>query len=84
MTSLELRQKIDRQLETLRPEQLAFVSSFLDILHAIANTRPLQKLAPIRRGNRAIDLLKFAGTWQGDDLDECRQFVRDNRTPTQF
>lgn len=61
MTPLELRQKINQQLDSLLPEQLALVSNFIDIL-------------------QAIDLLQFAGTWQGDDLDECRQFVRDSRS----
>jgi hypothetical protein len=26
---------------------------------------------PIRRGAKVGDLLKFAGTWVGDDLEEC-------------
>jgi hypothetical protein len=26
---------------------------------------------PIRRGAKVGDLLKFAGTWAGDDLKEC-------------
>lgn len=81
MTPLELRQKIDRQLEILLPEQLALVSAFLDTLQS---SRPLRKLAPIKRGKKAIDLVQFAGTWQGDDLEECRQFVRDNRTQAEF
>ncbi|MGD2184029.1 hypothetical protein [Lusitaniella coriacea] len=81
MTPLELRQKIDRQLEILLPEQLALVSAFLDTLQSI---RPLRKLTPIKRGKKAIDLLQFAETWQGDDLEKCRQFVRDNRTQAEF
>ena len=36
MTPLELRQKINQQLNSLLPEQLALVSNFLDILQAIA------------------------------------------------
>jgi hypothetical protein len=26
---------------------------------------------PILRNSKAKDLLKFAGTWQGDDFEEC-------------
>jgi|GEM_PF-6432746 len=30
-----------------------------------------QDSKPILRGSRAKDLLKFAGTWQGDDGEDC-------------
>jgi len=30
------------------------------------------------------DLLKFAGTWQGEDFEECLQLVYDTRSPTEF
>lgn len=42
------------------------------------NQRPLRKMAPIKRGIKAGNLLKFAETWQGDDLKECLQFARGN------
>ncbi|MEH2332217.1 hypothetical protein [Nostoc sp.] len=29
----------------------------------------------IRRGSTGEDLLKFAGTWHGDDLEECLAFL---------
>jgi hypothetical protein len=29
----------------------------------------------IRRGSTGQDLLKFAGTWHGDDLEECLAFL---------
>jgi hypothetical protein len=57
MTHSELRQKIDRQLETLLPEQLALVSAFLDILQSIANFLPFQQLKPIQRDRKSeLDL----------------------------
>ncbi|MBD2495067.1 hypothetical protein [Nostoc sp. FACHB-280] len=39
---------------------------------------------PILRGSKAKDLLKFAQTWQGDDFEECLQFVYDTRSQTEF
>ncbi|HBL12770.1 MAG TPA: hypothetical protein DD379_15485 [Cyanobacteria bacterium UBA11162] len=84
MTPLELRQKINQQLETLLPEQLALVSAFLDTLQPIQKKPPLRKLTPIKRNNPAINLMQFAGTWQGNDLDECRNFVHKNRTQAKF
>lgn len=39
---------------------------------------------PIVRGSKAKDLLKFAGTWQGEDFEECLQLVYDTRSPAEF
>ncbi|NJL64518.1 MAG: hypothetical protein HC903_25205 [Methylacidiphilales bacterium] len=39
---------------------------------------------PIIRGSKAEDLLKFAGTWQGDDFEECLQLVYENRSRSEF
>jgi hypothetical protein len=94
MTELELRQKIDRQLGQLALNQLAIVSAFLDSLpsedpilfwerSAIAQ-RPLRRLKPVKRAAKAIDLLKFAGTWQGNDLEECLRVVHETRSKSQF
>ena len=86
MTDLEIRQKITQQLAQLPTDQLSLVSDFLDSLQN-TNTisqRPLRRLAPIKRGNKAGDLLKFAGTWQGDDLEDCLQIVKETRSPAQF
>ncbi|WP_265272291.1 DUF2283 domain-containing protein [Nostoc sp. KVJ3] len=34
----------------------------------------------IRRGSTGEDLLKFAGTWHGDDLEECLAFLDATRS----
>jgi hypothetical protein len=86
MADLELRQKIEQQLAQIPPEQLPLVSDFLDSLQTRISTshRLLRCLPPIKRGSKAIDLLKFAGTWQGNDLEECLDFVHRTRSRTQF
>ena len=73
MTYPKLRQKIEQQLDQLSPEQLSLVSNLLDslLLKSSTSQRPLRRLAPIKRGSKAVDLPKFAGTWQGNDLEEC-------------
>jgi hypothetical protein len=43
-----------------------------------------QEATPILRGSKAEDLLKFAGTWQGDDFEECLQLVYDTRSQAEF
>jgi hypothetical protein len=73
MNALQLRQKIESQLDRLSAERLALVSDFLDSIQPVENTDPssLRKLPPIKRGKTAKDLVKFAATWQGDDLESC-------------
>ncbi|MEH2348240.1 MAG: hypothetical protein V7K55_09590 [Nostoc sp.] len=44
----------------------------------------IQEATPILRGSKAEDLLKFAGTWQGDDFEECLQLVYETRSPAEF
>ncbi|MBW4633440.1 MAG: hypothetical protein KME30_16545 [Iphinoe sp. HA4291-MV1] len=89
MTSPELRQKIEQQLAQLPPEQLSLVSDFLDSLQSkstksIISQRPLRRLAPIKRGTKAGELLKFAGSWQGNDLEDCLRLVKETRSKAQF
>ncbi|MBD2775020.1 hypothetical protein [Iningainema tapete] len=45
---------------------------------------PTKEETPIIRGSTAGDLLKFAGTWLGDDFEECLQLVYDTRSKTKF
>ena len=86
MTYPELRQKIEQQLAQLPPEQLSLVSDFLDSLQtkSTMSQRPLRRLAPIKRGTKAGELLKFAGTWQGNDLEDCLRLVKETRSKAQF
>jgi hypothetical protein len=86
MTYPELRQKIEQQLAQLPPEQLSLVSDFLDSLQSKStmSQRPLRRLAPIKRGTKAGELLKFAGTWQGNDLEDCLRLVKQTRSKAQF
>lgn len=84
--STKLRQKIEQQLAQLPPDQLSWVSDFLDSLQSKSTTsqRSLRRLAPIKRGTKAGDVLKFAGTWQGNDLEECLRFVNETRSKAEF
>ena len=86
MNNSELRQKIESQLDKLTPERLKLVSNFLD---SIQTPKPidspsLRKLAPIKRGKTAQDLLKHTGKWLGEDIAECLNDVRETRSQAQF
>ncbi len=81
MNKLKLRQKIESQLNEISPERLTLVSDFLDSIQQTENINSfsLCKLPPIKRGKTAKDVVKFAATWQGDDLETCLHFVRETR-----
>ncbi|MBW4554185.1 MAG: hypothetical protein KME35_24245 [Aphanocapsa sp. GSE-SYN-MK-11-07L] len=50
----------------------------------INSPSPRQVGQLIDRHSKAADLLKFAGIWQGDDLEECLQAVYENRSEAEF
>ena len=39
---------------------------------------------PILHGSKASDLLKFAGTWEGNDFEECLKLVYETRSNAEF
>lgn len=39
---------------------------------------------PAKGPSTARSLLKYAGTWEGDDLEECLRAVYENRTKAKF
>ncbi|MUG93714.1 hypothetical protein F7734_15315 [Scytonema sp. UIC 10036] len=51
---------------------------------SIKRVNTVQDTEPILRGSKAKDLLKFAGTWQGDDFEDCLQLVYNTRSPSEF
>ncbi|MEA5513130.1 hypothetical protein [Nodularia sp. UHCC 0506] len=86
MNYLDLHQKIEQQISELPPEQLALVSDFLDSLQPkiTVNERQLRRISPIKRGKKAGDLLRYAGTWHGNDLEDCLRLVEETRSQAQF
>lgn len=86
MNTSQLRQKIENQLDRLSPEKLNLVSHFLDSIQKTEAKEqlPLRRLTPIKRGKKAKDLLKYAATWQGNDLEACLDDLRETRSESQF
>lgn len=39
---------------------------------------------PILHGSKASDLVHFAGTWAGDDFEDCLQLVYETRSKAEF
>jgi len=58
-------------------------------LIVLAEPKPLPdtqppSFRPAEGPSTARSLLKFAGTWEGDDLEECLREVYENRTKAKF
>jgi hypothetical protein len=83
MPILELRQKIEQQLAQLPLDQLLRISTFIDSLET-TTSRPLRRLPPLKRHRQGAHLLRFAGSWNGNDLAQCRQFVQDSRSQAEL
>lgn len=86
---------MNHDLDNLLSETLDFLRflktkdtqiDFVTTLAATSNSpQPLDlEATPIIRGSTAGDLLKFAGTWQGNDFEECLQLVYETRSQAEF
>ena len=86
MTYSELREKVEQQISQLPLERLFLVSSFIDSIETKGDTsnKQFRRIPPLKRNKKASDLLRHAGTWQGDDLTECLDFARKPRSNGHF
>jgi hypothetical protein len=48
------------------------------------DTEPYPGVAPDKRPSTGASLLKFAGTWEGDDLPEVLELMRQTRSLAKF
>lgn len=90
MTDSDTRRKVLQEVAQLPSEQLALVANFIEFLQfrhsetLSTQVVPSFNDRPIMTGSTVADLLQFAGTWQGDDFEECLQSVYDSRLPAEF
>lgn len=89
------KEKLLQAIETTPEPVLVFILAILEFLckpinqpHlATLNTIisspasiPGQDAQPILRGSKAKDLIQFAGTWEGDDFEDCLGLVYQTRS----
>ena len=67
-TSTRLRETSVRQSESKRPES------------DNPDDQPREMTPPHLRESTVGDLLQFAGTWEGDDFEECLELVLATRS----
>lgn len=82
-----IKEKLLAAIEAVPESILAETLDYLEYL----KTRKIKPVdishkdeEPILRGSKAKDLLQFAGTWQGNDFEECLQLVYDTRSQAEF
>ena len=81
MTPADIRQKLHRQIDQLPSDFLVVAVEFLEFLTSRQSKRAdvsaspspseIEAGEPVLTGSIGSDLLQFAGTWQGDDFEEC-------------
>lgn len=91
---MTVKERLIQEIESMPEDLLVEVLSFAGFIKAKREKQqssqkpevemPLRKVPPTLRGSKAEDLLKFAGTWQGDDFEECLQAVYETRSPARF
>jgi hypothetical protein len=70
MNPIELRQKIEKNLLEVSPDSLKVIAEFVEF---IKNRQETTKPASGR------SILRHAGAWVGDDLEDCLQLVYKTR-----
>jgi hypothetical protein len=78
--TMDIRKLLIQEIESSPDILLAETLNFLRFL----KTKPDSEPSVILKGSQAEDLLKFAGTWQGDDFEECLQLVYETRSQAEF
>ncbi|PZO09948.1 MAG: hypothetical protein DCF25_21200 [Leptolyngbya foveolarum] len=94
MTPSDIRQKLHQQIDQLPSDFLLLAVEFLEFLKSRnssgkTSSAPSSMLEaeanePILTGSTGSDLLRFAGTWQGDDFEECLEAAYETRSPAEF
>ncbi|TAE59233.1 MAG: hypothetical protein EAZ87_10405 [Nostocales cyanobacterium] len=81
MDSLELRQKIQQNLLTIAPENLKLIDEFVEFIKYKQDTGLSEKTNYRAASGHSSghSILRHAGTWVGDDLEECMKLVSETR-----
>ncbi|MEL6325875.1 MAG: hypothetical protein AAFQ61_03095 [Cyanobacteria bacterium J06626_23] len=95
MASTDIRQKLHQQIDQLPSDLLELVAEFLEFLKFkrarsdagsiwVGPSPTVEVAEPASTESTGGDLLQFAGTWHGEDFEECLQAVYENRSLAEF
>lgn len=68
---MTLKEILMQELETADDAVIAETIEWIRSRKQSTRTEPIPTGEPILRGAKLEDLLEFAGTWAGDDLENC-------------
>ncbi|MBE9231971.1 hypothetical protein IQ231_09795 [Cuspidothrix issatschenkoi LEGE 03284] len=77
MNSVELRQKIAQNLLTISPENLKFIDELVEFIKHRQEANLSETINYRPASGRSI--LRHAGTWVGNDLEDCLELVSETR-----
>ncbi len=81
------REQLIQEIESMPEDLLAEFLDFADFIKAKRAKQQissnLQTTLPYRPAS-GRSILRHAGTWQGDDFEECLQMVYDTRSKSRF
>ncbi len=77
MNTLELRQKIEQKLVTISPENLKVIDEFVEFIKHKQEINLPETINYRPASGRSI--LRHAGKWVGEDLEDCLELVYENR-----
>lgn len=79
MNIIELRQQIEKNLSEISPDNLKIIAEFVEFIKGKQeNIKPTQEATTYKPAS-GRSLLRHAGTWVGDDLEDCLQLVYETR-----
>ena len=75
MDNLELRQQIEQDLAAITTDNLEIIAEFIKFIKDRQELHPESSYRPAS----SHSFLRHAGTWVGDDLEDCIQVVYETR-----
>ena len=79
MNTIELRQQIEQNLSKISPDHLKIIAEFVEFLKDKQEKTQSTSEAIAYKPASGRSLLRHAGTWLGDDLEDCLELVDSTR-----
>ena len=75
MNTIELRQQIEQNLSEISPDNLKIIAEFVEFIKDKQERIQLTSSSITYKPASGRSILRHAGTWVGDDLEDCLQLV---------
>ena len=79
MNTIELRQQIEKNLSEISPDNLQIIAEFVEFIKDKQERIQSTSFAINYKPASGRSILRHAGTWVGDDLEDCLQLVYSTR-----